>query len=209
MSDSLKDMNNPGLVAVMVANVAVYYALIEHHALASRDWIALASHLDQYAPAALGIALTGVINAQLTSKVKAQIVFMRRENALPGCQAFSHLALGDERIDTDVLAEKFGALPFGPREQNVLWYRLYRNVESDPSVRAVQREFLFARDYSCLALLGGILLSIAALLMSSSVTAIIVFQVVWILQFLLASNAARNRGRRLVTTVLAIKCAES
>jgi hypothetical protein len=39
-----------------------------------------------------------------------------------------------------------GPLPTDPRQQNALWYILYKSVGDDPSVSQLHREFLSARD---------------------------------------------------------------
>jgi len=91
----------------------------------------------------VGIALTGVLNAQLSAEAKARIVFLRWRDPLPGSEAFTKHALSDPRIDMAALKATLGPLPVAPREQNALWYKLYKTVGSEPAVSQVHRAFLF------------------------------------------------------------------
>lgn len=131
------------------------------------------------------------------------------KHPLPGCRAFSRHAHADSRVDIAALERAHGPLPEGPREQNALWYRLYKSVESEAAVVQVHRAFLFARDYACLALMMTIVLGGAALFQVPSTGARLAYVGILALQFVLSGQAARNHGNRFVTTVLAIKAAES
>jgi hypothetical protein len=133
---------------------------------------------------------------------------MRWRNPLPGCEAFSRYAKGDERIDFSALERLWGPLPENPREQNALWYRLYKSVDLDPSVEQVHRSFLFTRDYACLALMLAVVLGLVGFVQIPSKRIAAVYFFVLVLQFLVAGQAARIHGKRFVTTVLAIKGAE-
>ncbi|MCH9052754.1 MAG: hypothetical protein IIA72_17055 [Proteobacteria bacterium] len=205
MVASLKDANKLPLLAAMVANLAVFYAAVKTDAIIGGAWLDVARSLTEALPAGLGLVLIGIVNAQLSADAKARIVFFRWQNPLPGSHAFTHYSATDPRIDLGFLEEAHGPLPTDPRQQNALWYKLYKSVEKDASVMQVHREFLFARDYTCLALMMAILLGGAGLVQIPSSGTALSYLGVLVVQFLLAGRAARNHGRRFVTTVLALK----
>lgn len=204
MSDSLKDYKL-ALFGVIAANVAFYYAVVQNNAILAGDWISLAQNLGSALPAGLGLVLTGILNAQLSPEMKARIVFMSWNDPLPGCKAFSHHAKSDARVDIACLELTHGPLPIAPREQNALWYRLYKTIENEPAVKQVHRAFLFTRDYTSLALMFAVFFGVAGFFQISSKLVALGYFGLLVLQFVLAGQAARNHGKRFVTTVLAIK----
>lgn len=208
MSSSLKEANKLPLYAVLMANLTLYYLVVKTDAIFGGQWLDLARSLPDAMPAGFGLVLAGILNAQLSPDAKARIVFLRWENALPGCEAFTRYAQSDPRINIAALESKFGPLPTEPRDQNSLWYRLYKTVQSDSSVMQVHREFLFARDYTCLALMMMVFLGISGFFQIPSSGTAFIYLSLLLVQFILTNQAARNHGRRFVQTVLAIKGAE-
>lgn len=209
MDGSLKDQNRPTLWTVMAVNLVLFYAIANGGGMLTGDWMTLLRDVGPVIFAGVGIIFTGIVNHQLPEKYKARIVFMRWNNPLPGSYAFTEHATSDPRIDIRNLEQKFWPLPEEPLEQNRLWYTLYVSVESDVSVRQVHRNYLLARDYTCLALMMVILLGVLGLFLFSSLAAACIYIGVLVVQFLLAGQAARNHGKRFVTTVLAKKGAEA
>jgi hypothetical protein len=193
----------------MVANLGFFYMVVQNNAILTGRWFDLFRNASVALPAGIGLVLTGVLNAQLSAEMKSRIVFMRWRNPLPGCEAFSRHAKGDMRIDLSAIERLCGPLPVKPREQNALWYRLYKSLDSDPSVAQVHRSFLFTRDYACLALMLAVVLGLIGFFQIPSMGIAVFYFFVLVLQFLGASQAARNHGKRFVTTVLAIKAATS
>jgi len=208
MASSLKEANRLALYSVLMTNLAVYFAAVQTNVLFGGQWLGLAKSLPEALPAGLGLIAAGVFNAQISAGNKARIVFFRWNHALPGCRAFSHHAKNDPRIDLVALGKAFGHFPSEPREQNTLWYRLYKSVEDDPSVIQVHRAFLFTRDYTCLAMLMRIVLGGAGFIQISSQGTALGWLGLLILQFVVAGQAARDHGKRFVQTVLAIKGTE-
>jgi hypothetical protein len=139
MDKSLKDSNKLALYLMMAANLAFFYAVVQTNAIMTDNWLTLIRNLAGTLPAGLGLILTGIINAQLSSEAKSRIVFIRWTNSLPGCEAFTRHAKADPRVDVSSIERSYGPLPTDPREQNALWYRLYKSVEAEPSVRQVHR----------------------------------------------------------------------
>jgi hypothetical protein len=130
---------------------------------------------------------------------------MAWNDPLPGCKAFTCHALSDPRVDIACLELTHGPLPTAAREQNALWYKLYKSIEQEPAVKQVHRAFLFTRDYTSLALMLVIVLGITGFIQISSTRVALIYLALLLLQFALAGQAARNHGKRFVTTVLAIK----
>ncbi len=205
---SLKGDNKLPLCGLIAGNIAIFYGAIQSDWIMAGDWVTLGQQLGEILPAGFVLVLVGIINSQLSPESKSRIVFMRWTNSLPGCEAFSRYAGSDPRIDIESLSEKYGPLPAAPQKQNALWYKLYKSVDTDPAVLQVHREFLFSRDYTCLALMMVIVLVPAGLVQAPSMTTGSFYITLLFAQFLLARRAARNHGRRFVTTVLAIKASE-
>lgn len=208
MSKPLKDQNRVGLYGLMAANLVVFYSFVQGNALVDGNLVELVRNVDKAVPAGLGLALTAIVNAQLSAEAKSRVVFLRWHDPLPACRAFSHLAVSDSRINMRALERDFGPLPTNPREQNALWYRLYKTVEAEPAVVQIHRAFLFARDYTCLSLMSLAVLGTAGAIQIDEVAGKAGYVGMLALQFGLAGQAARNNGRRFVTTVLAIKASQ-
>jgi hypothetical protein len=205
MADSLKAATKLALFGAMAANLAVFYAAIKSDAILGADWVSILKDAQQAAPAGFGLVLVGILNAQISPNAKAQIIFARWNNPLPGSRAFTKHAATDPRIDVASLERAHGPLPTDPEQQNRLWYRLYKTVEDHPSVLQVHGEFLFARDYACLALMMAIALGAVGFIQIPSISTAWTYLGLLVLQFVLTWRAARAHGLRLVTTVLALK----
>jgi hypothetical protein len=208
MSTALKSRNSLGLYGLMAGNLGLFYGAVQHNAILSFDWADLLKRANEAIPAGLGIALTGILNAQLTPLAKARFVFLKWKDPLPGSEAFSKYGPSDSRVDMEALKANWGPLPTAPAKQNALWYRMYKTVESSSSVLHAHHSFLFARDYSCLGLLLLITLTPVAYFEIQSVATVILYAAILVLQVVLSSRAARTHGFRFVTNVLAA-CAAS
>lgn len=209
MQKSQKDLNRLPLLSALAANLVLYYALSHGIDLSNLGTSEAIKHISTLLPSGFAIALCGILNSQLTSMAKARIVFLKWDNPLPGCEAFSRHAPEDPRIDMASVEAKFGALPTEPRAQNVLWYRLYQQTQDAPAVIQISKNWLFARDYACvIALLTPILAIVGAFDMPSA-QSYMAMMAILVGQFLLSSQAARNNARRLVTTVIANAAAAS
>jgi hypothetical protein len=204
---SLKVQNQLRLAAILAANLAAFFTAVHSDALVGSNWNDLVGGVNDAFPAGLGIALLGVINSQLSPEAKARIIFFRWTNPLPGSEAFSKHAKADQRIDLSSLQKQYGPLPRSGAEQNKLWYRLYKTVESEPSVQDAHRDYLFARDYACLSLMMIPLLGVLGFSQIKSPGTAVVYLVLLIVQLVLAWRAARNNGIRFVKNVLAVKAA--
>jgi len=206
MTKSIKDQNRWQLWFAILANVVVFYALMQWDDIAASGVKALINKAANLLPVSLAIVVTTVINGLLSPEAKARIVFLRWKNALPGHRAFTELAQKDSRIDLSRLKKACGSkLPNDPADQNSTWYRLYKSVEKKPSVEHVQRDFLLMRDYAAFAALCIFVFVVAAFVEVESRQASLLYVVGLLIQFLLVRLAAANYGNRFVTTVLAEK----
>jgi len=157
---------------------------------------------------ALGAAVAPVVvlllTSLLSSDAKAVLVFWRLSETLPGHRAFSVYALKDARINMDSLRNNVGAFPENPREQNTMWYKLYKKVESEVTVAQAHRHYLLFRDLAAISLLLApisvlLLYSFGASTASSGLALALL-----VAQYAATAVAARNNGIRLVTNVLAL-----
>ena len=208
MEKSLKEQNRGPLILVTAANVTGYLAVL------GGDWTLagvareLAS-IQAMIPASLlataaGIAV-GIANALVNDHSKAQLVFWRWSHPLPGSRAFSKHMHEDDRVDEDALRRHKDPLPTDPAQQNKLWYRWYRDVETDTRIRQVHGQYLFTRDYAGIAVLLALALGPLSFWQLESMRIAGVYCAFLVVQYLLARRAARNHGIRFVTSVLATK----
>lgn len=207
MAKSLKDQNRWPLLLVILVNVAIFYVAVKTGAIAVAGIDQLIKGWKELLPSGAVFVLTSVLNELLTTNTKARIVFLRWNDPLPGSRAFTVYAKRDPRVDIASLTRQFGTLPTAPREQNALWYKMYKSIGADPAVEEIHRNFLFTRDYAVASLLLLLVLGTLGFWMISSLTTAGVYCLILLLQYILAGQAARNHGIRFVTTVLAIKSA--
>ena len=208
MPEALKDQNIPRLLAIMTGNVALYLVFLPAGPFADASYGQIAKYVAQFAPAALTIALLTIVNGLLGPLAKARLVFWRWTDPLPGSRAFSVHAKHDPRINLQALKQKVGKWPKNAREQNSIWYGLYRTVQSDPSVSSGHREFLFARDYAGLSAVFLLFLGALATYQFHDVRRLAAYVAVLATQYLIVRYVAAKYGERFVTTVLALKSAE-
>lgn len=204
MSISLKDINRPAIVLVVVANVALYYAIL--FGFDVLRFSSLIKNYESYVPGALLALIVGVLNAQLNHTIKARLVFWRWEHPLPGSRAFTDIMKTDDRINPIALKVIENPLPTEPTEQNRLWFKWYREFQNEPGISQVHREYLFTRDWAGLAVLLGVVLIPLAFWQMELKQALILLTLM-IIQYLSVRWSARNHGYRFVASVLAYKSA--
>lgn len=200
---SLKDQNKLPLLTIGLANLALLIVAIHGDTLDFSAWKDTAAALKASLPAGIGLVLMGVANSLLSPIAKARLVFGRWHHPLPGSEAFTRWVPSDDRIDVQALERAYRPLPTDPREQNTLWYKLYKSVENEVSVNHIHREFLFTRDYACLAFMMLWLFGAIAIFQCTSARCAASYLLILAIQAVLVRRAARQNGRRLVTTVLA------
>lgn len=203
MARSLKDSYRLQLLAVLAANLALYYALVNGLSISNLKAETVSTHLATLFPGGLAVALCGILNSQLTYLQKARIVFFRWRDPLPGCRAFSHHAVQDPRIDMKAVRAKWSPLPRGAQQQNALWYRLYQQESGTEAVDYLNKHWLFARDYACMCVLLFIALGALGIYQMPSVLSWSVFMGIVLTQFFFVRRSALNYAERFVLTVIA------
>lgn len=79
-------------------------------------------------PALISLLITLVLVGIIASDIKTNIVFHRLKNPLPGCRVFTYLAPKDYRINLDKIEGDYGELPTNPKQQNQLWFSIYKDL---------------------------------------------------------------------------------
>lgn len=141
----------------------------------------------------------------LPAPAKEVIVFWRWNNRLPGCRAFSHFAEHDSRIDTDHIRALGGDPLLPPKEQNHLWYNMYKGVADTPSVTQSHRRFLGFRDLSVVVLLTTPVLLGAHVLLALDMERFALISALLLICYLATVLAARNAASEFVRNVLALQ----
>ncbi|WP_298296702.1 hypothetical protein [uncultured Litoreibacter sp.] len=205
MAISLKDLNRPALVLVIIANFAIYSAFLAP-TLNFGSMVALLKDYENLLPGALVALIVGVLNSQLSHEIKARLVFWRWLHPLPGSFAFTKVAKRDTRIDPDALEAAYGPLPTEPAQQNRLWFKWYREYQNEVGISQVHREYLFTRDWAGLSVLLAVALTPLAFWQMTDSRAWLLAAFL-VLQYFLVRRSAKNHGERFVASVLANKSA--
>lgn len=208
MGQSLKQSNLLPLYSLILLNFAFYISVLDSGLIFNADWIGVLQSYENLFPAALALSITGLTNSITPVNVKAQIIFWKIRNALPGSAAFSMHMNNDDRIDPSVLKEKFGCLPEAPRDQNRLWYKLYTQVQNVPPIKQSHKEFLLARDYAVLSIYFFIAFFPLSLYQFESKIVSGIYGVILILQYFVSRYIAKNSGIRFVKNVLAVQSSD-
>ena len=201
---NLKKKNIPQLWVFLSANILILFGLIfpVYFKTLTNDFDIVLIFK------ALGVSIAPLLlfllNGLISSHQKAVLVFWKLKNPLPGSEAFSKLSKNDTRIDRAKLKNVYGILPKSPIEQNKLWYKIYKKNSSNMIVSDSHRAFLLSRDLTSLCILFVVFLGIPVLIMAQWPIALYYFGYL-LLQYLVVTIGAQNRGRRFVTNVLAIE----
>ncbi|MEB2607662.1 hypothetical protein SB461_14265 [Burkholderia cenocepacia] len=203
---SLKARNMVWLVGVGIFDVITLLVIAFHHPIddfTADKGMALRTGLSVFLPVPIIF-----LSCLLSHSQKAVLVFWRLRNPMPGSRAFSVHAQTDTRVDVDALKKNVGAFPSDERDQNSMWYRLYKQVENEVSVLESHQKYLMFRDIAAMSLLLVPLVALGLFLFGNTVTAIAWSAVVFAVQYSIAAVAARNSGIRFVQNVLCIHSAK-
>ncbi len=111
----------------------------------------------------------------------------------------------DSSINKKVLLEHCGPLPSEPDEQNALWVTWLHEFDNDVRIRPAYTQYLFARDWTTIAVTILILAIPMAIWFSESKVQSLYYVIFLISQCVLARQLARVQGKQLVTSVMARK----
>ena len=215
MKVSLKARNVPKLLVVWVLNVVAFYG-VAIGGEGFRDVQALwgivselaASPAHVWASVAAWVSvalLTAVIvlNGFVPRRAKEFLVFWPASR--PGSRAFDHFLFRDSTINRKTLERHFAPLPSEPDEQNALWAEWLNEFEDDARIRPTYGLYLFARDWTAVAVFMLIVAAPAALWLSEETKGALWYPVVLLAQCVLARWLARVQGEQLSMSVLSCK----
>lgn len=199
---SLKSANLPWLVSLVVFDIMIvlpfaYPALINSTSVSQ---LITARAMVTLALPVVVLLLTGL----LPHNIKASLVYWKYADVLPAHEAFTKHALSDARVDMAALRAQVGELPTIPREQNRLWFKLYKATENAPAVLEAHKMYLLYRDMASISFLLLIFVPIAFYLSGFGHAAVLATTGIFALQYLMAAISARHSGVRFVTNVLSI-----
>lgn len=202
--ESLKQKNMPWLGAFLVLSglVLVWFVMGIPNVLEA--WKAFTS-ID-LAKAVLAFCAPLIVvpmNTFAGPRLKAMLVFWRRQWALPG-HRFVHLAEGDSRIDLPQLKRRLGGiLPTSPKAQNDVWLKLYRTHEGNPAVRSNHQEFLLLRDLTWLSVCTGVTGTLILAAYRNGDRLVWIYLVTYVGLYLIFCIGGRLAGNRFALTVIA------
>jgi hypothetical protein len=154
---------------------------------------------------ALLYILVTLLSGLLDSTTKERLVFLRWNDVLPSCHAFSKHMYEDPRIDPEIIEKNNGILPTEPSKQNSLWYRIYKKYQNEQPVLDAHKNFLLMRDLCGIHLICLIGLGIAGYFAIEDKNHYAIYLSVMAFILILLVLAARNYGIRFVTNVLALE----
>lgn len=211
MSKSLKQKNRPQIITFLVINACALLAVIlgpnavlKFIGEASKGDLALLGKLVA-APAILSL-LVGIIGWSLPRTWKEALVFWRvGATRLPSSRAFTELAAKDPRIDMDRLRNRLGKFPKEPSKQTALWYGVYRKHCAEAPVEDANGAYLRYREMT--ALLPLLVIATLILILRNGIPWMksILSCGLFVSEYLIVRQAARNAAKSLVTNVLAVE----
>lgn len=134
--------------------------------------------------------------------IKNIIIFWRLKDTLPGCQVSTELIYKDHRIDIKEVEHQYGKLPTEPREQNALWYKIYKEKQDEKIILSSHGKWLLFRECATIALIFMLLLSPMSFLISVD-KSLAIYLVSLIAQYFILRQAAVNAAERFACNVLA------
>lgn len=202
---SLKAKNTPLVITFIAWCLAVYIAFLSFpdgflekiHSVF--DQLKVKDGLLIMLSPILSLILTGFIS----SENKARLVFFRIKHALPGHRAFTELIKKDSRIDMQALARKLGSLPKKPKEQNTVWYALYKKSTDSVIVQDAHKNYLLSRDLCTTSLLFAIVGPLGIYYRTHNLKWCVLYSGLMALHYLVLAIVAQTYGNRFVCNVLA------
>lgn len=157
--------------------------------------------------------LSGWLSHLVPPEVKSVLVFWRVTNVLPG-HRFIQLAQKDRRINCELLKERidhYDALRHNHDEQNSYWYNVfYRPVTNEKEVATTHKSYLLYRDATSVSFIMLTVMVLGKLFTFQLLAGISAHSLlVFVFSIPGFAIAARNAGKRMVTTAVAIGLCET
>ena len=209
MKISLKARNIPKLLVVWALNVEVFSGVVAG-VLDVHNVKALGALLSEVATAPGGgwsyaglLTVVSIFNGAVPRLLKERLVFWPAPR--PGSRAFSHYMLRDSTINRKALRDHFGPLPSDPDQQNAIWAGWLNEFENDARVRPTYGLYLFARDWTTVAVTTLVLASPIAFWLAENTKLALWYAAVLFCQCAFARWLARVQGEQLVMSVMSCK----
>lgn len=212
---SLKEQNAGLIRAAMIGHVVAFaWIAAEPLHLLSMDGRMLVARLEEAAaPGTAALGLIVVASLLLLGLIKPdwrdRIMHWRWRDPLPGSRAFTSVGPQSSHVDMAVLETKYGPLPLAGREQNQLFYRIYRAFRDDVAVLDAHGRYLAARDIGTITALVMIPLPWLAWWASGNGMRALAYGGVLLVVYVLCVVAAKNYSWRMVQHVLALASSSS
>jgi hypothetical protein len=207
---SLKEQNANLIRAGMVGHMLAFaWIAADPLKLVSVGSGTLADKLEHVAApgtAALGLIviasllLLGLINPNWRDR----IMHWRWHNPLPGSRAFSVVGPSSAHVDMGVLGLRHGPFPTDGREQNQLFYKVYRDYRDDVGVRDAHGRYLAARDIGTITFVLMLVLPWLAWWANGNLARSAAYALGLFAVYAACVVAAKNYSWRMVQHVLAL-----
>jgi hypothetical protein len=212
---SLKEQNAGLIRAAMIGHIVAFVWIAgEPLRLLSMNGRVLAARLE--AAAAPGTAAFGLIVVAsllllglIDPSWRDRIMHWRWSDPLPGCRAFTSVGPLSSHVNMAVIEAQYGPLPVAGKEQNQLFYRIYREFREDIGVLDAHGRYLAARDIGSITVLVMVPLPWLAWWASGNGGRAVGYGVVLFLLYVLCAIAAKNYSWRMVQHVLALASSKS
>jgi len=203
---SLKSTYRRNLTLFAALNISVFLAFL-FSPMDFNSWKALYDSITLKDGLFLSLSpiATLVLSGLFSATTKASLVYWRYKYPLPGSQAFSVYMATDHRIDPKILEKKWGPLPTNPEDQNRVWYRIYKHVESDIRVQDSHRDWLFSRDLTSYSVLFLVVFVPSVIGSDANWRPTLIYAIIIVIQYITILIAARTYGKRFVCNILAIE----
>ena len=152
----------------------------------------------------LAVPLSGVIPREW----KFILVIWKLRNAKHASEAFTKWMFKDDRIDAKAFQNRYKNLPTTPKEQNILWYKIYKKHQEKPSVIDAHKSFLFFRDLATISFIFMLLFGLYVLVRADYSSCSFITFLIFLSEYVFFSISARNCGTRFVRNVLAEESSE-
>ena len=201
---SIKGKNSPYIIAFCIL-LYIGFALVNGFNLNIVDKIVISRKgliIEKPILALFFYVLSLILIYFLPSGWKHRLIYLRWQNPLPGSRVFTKLAIKDDRISHKDLVAQHGELPEDPKDQNILWYKIYKKKQADEVVSDSHGRWLLFRDMFAITFI--ILFPSAVFTFwYSGIEKGILFTLTYCLLILVLWICARNTGNRFACNVLA------
>lgn len=207
---SLKRQNAPLIRAVLLVHVVVFAIILigperlMSLARAERGEMIMSAGWPTAAALVYAWLTRLLLLGLLPASWRDRLIHWRLRYPLPGARAFSVIGPNDSRVDMDALATHHGPLPEEMRLQDLLFYKVYRQVRDEAGVLDPHGNYLAARDVATINAFMMIGLPFVLWWFSGEVEASISYASALALAYLLSAWAAQQYGVRFVQNVLAV-----